>query len=432
MNSTIRNTFCKLNDRDKIETLLDLVSSLSIENKNEFREKLENLYKIDFIKYLPKELATKVFTYLDAKSVCKSGAVSKIWLEISESEQVWQHLCFQHIHKECSKCGWSLPSLDTDINIGWKRVYEKRMRVEKNWRLGKFRTRTLTGHADGITALYFYGNILISGGWDKEVIVWDMGSGKLKRRLVGHSGCVRGLKCDGDKLISVSMDKSIKIWNYNDGKCLRTFNDAHTEGITCVDFEDNFVVTGSNDNSIKIWNFQTGETDQLFGHEDWINRVILYKKASIVSCADDNTVRLWDLQSRNCIRIFEHGGQVQGLSVWSPKESLHFSNLSIEDCSNFPDFILSGDLENIIKLWHVKENKSVEFYGHSSGIWTVCINQQRIISGSVNGVVKVWNHSGEVKLTLQLHDADVRCIQMDEVKIVSGSDDGKLIICNFD
>ena len=417
--------FSKLDDSQKINTVIQLYRQLKPSHQSIVSSHLANLAKVDFIKRLPTEIGYHILMYLDAKSLCKSARVNKSWKKLSDSEAVWQHLCGQHIYKECNKCGWCLPSLDNDVGSGWKKFYERRMKIEKNWRLGKFSTKVLHGHTDGITALYFCNNYLISGGWDMSIIVWDLKTGQQLHKLTAHAGCVRGLKFDNDKLISVSMDKSWKIWNYKQGTLLRSFDNAHNEGITCVDFDESLVVTGSNDNAIKVWNFKTGENVQLNGHTDWINRVLLFNKKSVISCSDDNTVRLWDINSHSCLKMFEHGAQVQGLSIWSPELN------NLQD-ARFPEYIISGDLEGIITLWDVVNDTHTDFFGNKSGIWSICMNKQRIISGTLDGSIKIWNHTGEIKSIFKLHDGDVKAVQMDEVKIISGSEDNTIMICNFD
>ena len=421
-----------MNDAQKMNAISTLYRQLSPQHKSMVSNQLINMTKVDFIRKLPKELSFHILKYLDAKSLCKSASVSTLWNDLADSEQVWQHLCGQHVYKECSKCGWSLPSLDSDVGCGWKKYYEKRMRVEKNWRLGKYTTRVLQGHTEGITAIYFCNEYLISGSWDKSIIVWDLKTGSILHKLTSHSGCVRGLKFDNDKLISVSMDMSWKIWNYKNGRLLRTFENAHNDGITCVDFDDTLVVTGSNDNSIKVWSFKTGENVQLSGHSDWINRVLLFKQKSVVSCSDDNSVRIWDIATRQCVRVFEHDAQVQGLSIWSPKTPIYLDKQKADLDAIYPEFIISGDLDGIINLWDVKNNTHTDFFGNKQGIWSICMNHQRIISGTVDGCVRIWSHTGELKLSFKMHESDVKAVQMDEVKIVSASEDNTIVIWNFD
>ncbi len=419
--------FEQLNDQHKVDILLQLCNTLTPVNQGIICEHLKTISKIDFITRLPVELSRQIITNLDAKSICSCARVKKNWEIIANSDEVWQKLCLQHVKKECVKCGWSLPCLDNIMDTNWKDFYKRRMKVEKNWRKGvyscSYLQTSISGQEDGITALYFNEMYLITGGWDTFIYIWDIKSRKLLQKLSGHSGCVRGLKFDNDKLMSVSMDKSLKIWSISEGKLMRSFDNAHNEGITCIDFDWPIVATGSNDHSIKIWDFSTGESSQIIAHEDWVNRVLLYHKESVISCSDDNTVKLWDIASKSCLKTFQHDAQVQGLSMMSSK---HYTN------SKYPEFIISGDLEGIITLWNVKNNSQIEFFGNKSGIWTISINPQRIIAGTVDGSIKIWNLSGELKLVLNKHESDVKCIQMDETKIISGSEDNSILLWNFD
>jgi F-box/WD-40 domain protein MET30 len=58
--------------------------------------------KIDFLTALPRELAIMVLTHLDTASLCRAAQVSRQWRGLSEDDQVWKHMCRQHIDKKCT------------------------------------------------------------------------------------------------------------------------------------------------------------------------------------------------------------------------------------------------------------------------------------------------------------------------------------------
>ncbi|KAE8261671.1 hypothetical protein A4X09_0g7623 [Tilletia walkeri] len=159
------------------------------------------------------------------------------------------------------------------------------------------------------------------------------------------------------------MDCTLKIWNWCTGELIRTLEE-HTEGILCLNFNEEILATGSLEFSIKVWNFKSGQCYILRGHTDWVNTAMLWsgtvssssggggaigKKAAgsstswgeipmrstptpsvigleedhetgakhfLFSASDDGTIRLWDLGLRECILVFEgRVGQVQSIKV---------------------------------------------------------------------------------------------------------------------
>lgn len=213
----------------------------------------------------------------------------------------------------------------------WKAVYCERLAIERNWRYGRYHVHVLRGHSETIMCLAFREKVtqlpypvLITGGYDRTIRVWNLTTGETLRVLKGHARGVRCLQFDDCKLITGSMDRTLKIWNWRTGELLRTL-EGHTEGIVSLCFNDNMLVSGSADSSIRVWNFHTGECFPLYGHRDWVNSLQLWsgptKKNALpgmflFSASDDFSIRLWDLQQRECIMVYKgHVGQVQSLKI---------------------------------------------------------------------------------------------------------------------
>lgn len=213
----------------------------------------------------------------------------------------------------------------------WKAVYCERLAIERNWRYGRYAVRVLRGHTEGLMCLAFREKVsqlpypvLMTGGYDRTVRVWNLATGETLRVLTGHARGVRSLQFDDVKLITGSMDRTLKIWNWRTGELLRTL-EGHTEGIVSLCFDANILVSGSADSSIRVWNFHTGECYPLNGHRDWVNALQLWSGMNsstgsldmfLFSASDDFTIRLWDLQRRESIMVYHgHVGQVQSLKV---------------------------------------------------------------------------------------------------------------------
>ncbi|SPC66194.1 related to MET30 - involved in regulation of sulfur assimilation genes and cell cycle progression [Ustilago sp. UG-2017b] len=258
------------------------------------------------------------------------------------------------LNGEATACGSSSSNAVPPKTRPWKSVYCERLAIERNWRRGRFTSRTLTGHTDGIMCLQFNENlahpafpVVITGSYDRTARIWNLETGEMLRVLEGHTRGVRCLQFDEAKLITGSMDRTLKIWNWRTGALIRTL-EGHTEGIVCLHFNEDTLASGSADSNIKIWNFRTGECYTLRGHRDWVNAVTLWtgpaakkrqqrlrealragKAAASIkdedptaagsflfSASDDGSIRLWDLGLRECLLTFEgHVGQVQSLKL---------------------------------------------------------------------------------------------------------------------
>lgn len=57
---------------------------------------------------------------------------------------------------------------------------------------------TLTAHTEGILTMQVSGNLLVTGGLDKTVRIWDIEKGKCTRILVGHTAPVLWLQLSGE------------------------------------------------------------------------------------------------------------------------------------------------------------------------------------------------------------------------------------------
>jgi WD40 repeat protein len=88
------------------------------------------------------------------------------------------------------------------------------------------------GHTFKINCLTFGANdkLLVSGGADHKIIVWDVAGGRELRMLDGHTGYLNALAVsnDGKFLVSGSNDHFVKLWDVSSGRELKTFT-VHTQ-----------------------------------------------------------------------------------------------------------------------------------------------------------------------------------------------------------
>ena len=184
----------------------------------------------------------------------------------------------------------------------WKTVYCERLLVERNWRKGRFTSKTLKvrapshsknthevhrltviqGHTNGVMCLQYHTAltnpsypVLITGSYDRTVRVWNLDTGTEVRTLRGHTRAVRALQFDQMLLFTGAMDGTVRMWNWRAGECLRVL-EGHTDGVISLNYNGYLLASGSADSTIQVWNFRTGTKFVLRGHTEWVNSVVLW------------------------------------------------------------------------------------------------------------------------------------------------------------
>jgi F-box and WD-40 domain protein CDC4 len=168
--------------------------------------------------------------------------------------------------------------------------------------------KTLQGHVMGVWAMVPWDDILVSGGCDRDVRVWNMATGyvccfdeELANRcslsvhiLRGHTSTVRCLKmADATTAISGSRDTTLRIWDIQKGICKHVLV-GHSQSVRCLELHGDLVVSGSYDTHAKIWSISEGKCLRtLTGHYSQIY-AIAFDGKRIATGSLDTTVRIWD------------------------------------------------------------------------------------------------------------------------------------------
>ncbi|KAL9629087.1 MAG: hypothetical protein Q9164_007027, partial [Protoblastenia rupestris] len=156
--------------------------------------------------------------------------------------------------------------------------------------------RTLSGHVMGVWAMVPWDDVLVSGGCDRDVRVWNMATGTSVHILRGHTSTVRCLKMsDATTAISGSRDTTLRVWDLTTGTCSNVLM-GHQASVRCLEIHGDLVVSGSYDTTAKIWSIPTGECLRtLQGHFSQIY-AIAFDGQRIATGSLDTSVRIWNPQ----------------------------------------------------------------------------------------------------------------------------------------
>lgn len=205
--------------------------------------------------------------------------------------------------------------------------------------------------------------------------------------------------------------------NWLKGRCtVRTF-EGHSQGISCVQFDDTRIVSGSSDKTIKVWNIRTNaqwSVQTLVGHSGTV-RCLHLEGNRLVSGSTDCMIKVWDLSTQESwssiackVTMMGHTDTVRCLQVDDLK-------------------VVSGSYDKTLKVWDLSTGKcTMTLRGHQAAVLCIHFNDTKVVSGSCDKTIKVWNFMGACIMTLEGHQDAVTCLQFDATRIVSGSLDCNL------
>ncbi|KAH3762477.1 Guanine nucleotide-binding protein, beta subunit [Pelomyxa schiedti] len=166
------------------------------------------------------------------------------------------------------------------------------------------------------------GQYLVMGSIDGFIEVWDWETGKINTMLkyqaddefMLHENTAVLCMCfsrDSETLATGARDGGIKVWTIRTGKCLRRFDRAHEQGVTCLAFAYDSgaqqLLSGSYDCTARVHGLKSGKTLKVFrGHTSYVNDAVYsHNSAWVVTASSDSTVKVWDAKTTDCLLTFK-------------------------------------------------------------------------------------------------------------------------------
>jgi len=184
---------------------------------------------------------------------------------------------------------------------------------------------------------------------------WRFGRCAIKT-FKGHDNGVTCLQFDENILVTGSYDAKIKIWDINTGKEIRTLT-GHTMGIRAIKFVDNKLFSGSLDNTVKVWNWQTGEcVSTLRGHTEGVISVD-YDGKFLASGSIDKNIKVFNFDSKETFCLRGHEDWVNHVRL-DPVSKVLFS--ASDDCT--------------IKMWDLEHKTCIKtLEGHMGQVQQILL-----------------------------------------------------------
>jgi WD40 repeat protein/curli biogenesis system outer membrane secretion channel CsgG len=172
----------------------------------------------------------------------------------------------------------------------------------KTWTL----VETMKNSRGDINAVAFSpdSKLLVSGGDDKEAVVWSLVDRKpLYKTKIRDK--ITSITFSGDSLVAIGTDsKKVYVWDFTRDK--DPIKKSTSKDVLCIAAspDGKQFATGSNDDAVTIWNSSTGEKQQVLKGHDSNVRAIIYSAGGkwLISAGDDNNIMIWDPVAGSLIR----------------------------------------------------------------------------------------------------------------------------------
>jgi eukaryotic-like serine/threonine-protein kinase len=281
------------------------------------------------------------------------------------------------------------------------------------------------------------GRLLVLGGTDGMVQVWDAVTCQVLRAFQPHATRISGLAFSADGMTVASaalapptLDGSIrpgeaKLWDAQRGTVLHTLTTPDGTGVHSVAFHPRlpFLASGGEDGVVRIWETTTGkEVRPLAGHKSAIHSIAFNPDGTLlVSAGSNGNLKLWDFEA----------------NLKDPKapQSLTGRTGAILNLAFSPDgrYLAYSGTDKTVRIWDVESGIGfITFRGHTGAVESVQFSPdgQRLVSCSpAQGEVKVWDltrHPEFATLAQTRTDVESIAFHEDGRHLVSMTIDGKL------
>jgi eukaryotic-like serine/threonine-protein kinase len=287
---------------------------------------------------------------------------------------------------------------------------------------------TITAHPGGVRALCVStdGKLLLSGGQDETLRLWDANRLREQSCIAGDVGPVEDLAlAPGAKWAASSAlrlftkNSAVQLWDLGSGR-ERSRLRGHTDTVRCVAIspDGKRVAAGSADGSIRVWTLgkRVGPALVLKGHSDQVNSVTFLPGGdSLLSGSHDGTIRLWDLKTGAAKgQVNVQVGRVLAVAYGGGSKRVALAGDVLKVRQGDGSFtalvghqgpvmsvafgadgglLLSGGSDHKVRLWRAEDGKELRcFEGHTDKVHAVAFSPDgaAVFSGSADGTIRRW------------------------------------------
>ncbi|KAI7847133.1 WD40-repeat-containing domain protein [Circinella umbellata] len=418
----LKSSFQQLTPQQKQFLLYEIINCCDSSQLTYLNSLIAPRLKIDFLKELPIEVSLHVLSFIDdPKTLARAACVSTFWNSLLRDEATWKSLCMKHQYRRrnSSICGGELLDPPTQrLNFSYREYFKRKYNIASAWVHGGDVKVVEDGFGEElVTSLQFDEKFIVVGCDNHRIEVFDTQTARKVRTLEGHDGGVWALQFKGGEkhdpervLVSGGCDRDVRVWDLNSGE-LRHVLRGHTSTVRCLKMKDKrTVVTGSRDNTMRVWDIERGVLlHVLLGHQQSV-RCLDICGNMVASGSYDHTARLWDMRTGRCLHVLVgHISQIYAIAFDGQK-------------------VVTGSLDSQIRVYSASTGQCLAtLQGHTSLVGQLQLNGNTLVSGGSDGCLRVWDlQSYECTQQVSAHDNSVTCLQFDDRRMVSAGNDGRI------
>jgi hypothetical protein len=251
-------------------------------------------------------------------------------------------------------------------------------------------------HDANVLAIQFRDDNLVCGSSDGFVKLIDLSCGITKWRKKAHNGQTDTLHYLNNEILTGGWDGNLKVWDLESGK-LRNNTPVHTDAVLCARFADvsgSTTVSSGNDKAFVLWSLNSNSIVTKFASENYagsVNCIQTYLEDHTIVIGDENTVRMFDMRNTSTPWTTLKGPKSAVLSLqYDPKSGK----------------IVTGGTNNRVTVWHAKTGSlySIKMPGVVKGLQFD--DKKLIVGGDYTHRVKQFNFEQGTRVLdeEELHD----------------------------
>ncbi|KMS80246.1 WD40 repeat-containing protein [Streptomyces leeuwenhoekii] len=279
--------------------------------------------------------------------------------------------------------------------------------------------RILRGHGRRIGSLSFSadGSMLAAGGNDGVVRLWHSSSGRRLRELTGQSDrLVSAVFSPGGPLLATaSSDGNMYLWNAATGEYQREM-DVETEHVWAEAFsaDGEVLATANDDDTVQLWYRATGaHLSTLTEHYGRVRSIAFRSDGAVLATGcDDRRVRIWDMADGRLTEVLDgHTDRVYAVA-FAPDGS----------------WLASASWDGEAVIWR-DGAVAHRLTGHTGRLWSAAAHPRLplLATAGDDRTVRLWDaHTGRERAALTGHTGRVLAVAFspDGSLLASGGEDG--------
>lgn len=382
--------------------------------------------KRDFLECLPLELSLHVVSYLDAPSLCSAACVSRKWKSIIDSDaNTWKRLLdkdgFKYVDPWSNRDHSSLGKSDT---LQYRDDHSSTENMDID-------LKPVVAEPSHPYKDIYRRHYTLRRNWRE---------GRARRiTFQGHRGhVVTCLQFDDNKIVSGADDGLINVYDTRTGS-LRHSLRGHDGGVWALQYVNNTLVSGATDRTVRVWNIARGVCTHVFaGHTSTVRclQIVMPKLVDgrmepsiplIVTGSRDSTIRVWRLPDPERDERFRGNG----VNPWF-MHTLAGHSQSVRTLAAHGNRLVSGSYDNTVCIWDIEQGRLLHrMEGHTQKVYSVVIDpeRRRCMSGSMDATVRIWDmETGNCLKILLGHSVLVGLLGLTPNYLVSAAADASLRI----